>query len=143
MAENKTKPTSASVDEFIREFADTDQKRNDSYRLIELMKSVTGEEPVMWGPSIIGFGSVHYKYASGHEGDMPVLGFSPRKSALSLYVYSGVEKHRQWLEGLGKYKMGRVCIYAKKLSDLDERVLVKLMKKTADWVKKKYPSNED
>lgn len=91
MAKNKTTETNKSVIKFIHEFVDSDQKIKDSYALIELMQEVTGFPPKMWGPSIIGFGHYHYKYASGHEGDMPLLGFSPRKAAISLYVYTGVE----------------------------------------------------
>ncbi|HPH84022.1 MAG TPA: DUF1801 domain-containing protein [Ferruginibacter sp.] len=141
MAKTKTKPTGQLVDDFIAAFADTEQKQQDSYALIKLMQSVSGFEPHMWGPSIIGFGSYHYKYASGHEGDAPLLGFSPRKAAISLYVYTGMEEHRHLLDALGKYKIGKACIYIKRLSDIDEKQLIKLMKASIQYVKKKYGNN--
>jgi hypothetical protein len=99
MAKNKTTVTGKDVLQFISEFADTEQKRKDSHELIKLMQSVSGHKPHMWGPSIIGFGSYHYKYASGHEGDAPMLGFSPRKAAISLYVFTGLDKHKHLLDG--------------------------------------------
>jgi hypothetical protein len=124
--------------QFINEFADTEQKRKDSYELIKLMQSVSGHKPKMWGPSIIGFGSYHYKYASGHEGDAPMIGFSPRKAAISLYVFTGLDKHKHLLDGLGKFKMGKACIYIKKLSDIDQKKLKLLMKETIAWLSAKY-----
>lgn len=139
MAKNKTEPTQASVERFIRTFANSEQKKKDSYELIELMKKVSGHEPKMWGPSIIGFGSYHYKYASGHEGDAPIIGFSPRKAAISLYVYTGLDEHQHLLEGLGKYKIGKVCIYVNKLSDIDQQKLIRLMKESIRYIKTKYP----
>ena len=139
MAKNKTEPTNASVERFIRTFANSEQKKKDSYELIDLMKKVSGHEPKMWGPSIIGFGSYHYKYASGHEGDAPIIGFSPRKAAISLYVYTGLEEHEHLLEGLGKYKIGKVCIYVNKLSDIDRQKLIRLMKESIRYIKSKYP----
>lgn len=139
MAKNKTEPTQASVERFIRTFANSEQKKKDSYELIELMKKVSGHEPKMWGPSIIGFGSYHYKYASGHEGDAPIIGFSPRKAAISLYVYTGLDEHEHLLEGLGKYKIGKVCIYVNKLSDIDRQKLIRLMKESIRYIKTKYP----
>ncbi|HPD53959.1 MAG TPA: DUF1801 domain-containing protein [Bacteroidia bacterium] len=139
MAKNKTEPTQASVERFIRTFANSEQKKKDSYELIDLMKKVSGHEPKMWGPSIIGFGSYHYKYASGHEGDAPIIGFSPRKAAISLYVYTGLDEHEHLLEGLGKYKIGKVCIYVNKLSDIDRQKLIRLMKESIRYIKTKYP----
>ncbi len=141
MAKNKTTVTDKNVLQFIKEFADTEQKRNDSYELIKLMQSVSGHNPHMWGPSIIGFGSYHYKYASGHEGDAPMLGFSPRKAAISLYVFTGLDKHKHLLDGLGKFKMGKACIYVKKLSDIDQEKLKALMRETIAWLNKKYPKS--
>lgn len=138
MAKNKTAPTSKDVLQFIDEFANTEQKKQDSYALLKIMQKITGCEPKMWGPSIIGFGRYHYKYASGHEGDAPLLGFSPRKSALSLYVFTGLEKHKDLLENLGKFKMGKACIYAKKLSDINIDQLEVLMKETMKYMLKKY-----
>ncbi len=139
MAELKTKQTSADVKEFILSFADTEQKRKDSFELVNLMKELTGFEPKMWGPSIIGFGSYHYKSErSRQEGDWPLIGFSPRKAAISLYVYTGAKEHEHLLEGLGKYKMGKACIYIKKLSDINQDVLKKLMKETIGFLQSKY-----
>lgn len=139
MAELKTKQTNVDVSEFINTFADTEQKRKDSFELLKLMKDFTGFEPKMWGQSIIGFGSYHYKSErSTQEGDWPVIGFSPRKAAISLYVYTGTKEHEYLLEGLGKFKMGKACIYVKKLSDINQDVLKKLMKETIDYIKSRY-----
>lgn len=137
MAKNKTKPTKASVTDFI-EAVENDQKRKDSYRLIELMKDVSGEEPYMWGPSIIGFGNYHYKYKSGHEGDAPILGFSPRKTAISLYAFTGLDEHKHQLDSLGKFTMGKACIYVKKLEDIDEKTLIDVMKQTISFIETTY-----
>ncbi|WP_437919958.1 DUF1801 domain-containing protein [Sphingobacterium sp. LRF_L2] len=127
MAKNKTQQyTSDDVREFIDVFADTDQKRADSLILLQILSDISGYTPKLWGTSIIGFGNYHYKYASGHEGDAPILGFSPRKSAFSLYIYSDTEKSRQLLADLGKFKMGKACIYVKKLSDINLSVLKEL-----------------
>lgn len=139
MAEIKTKQTNADVHEFVNSFADTEQKRKDSFELIELMQKTTGCAPKMWGPSIIGFGSFHYKSErSQQEGDWPLVGFSPRKSAISLYVYTGSEQHRHLLQNLGKFKMGKACIYIKKLSDIDQKELKNLMEETIRFLKAKY-----
>ena len=129
MAELKTKVTDANVLEFIQNFANTEQKKADSLVLLKLMQELSGFEPKMWGPSIIGFGSYHYKSErSSQEGDWPLIGFSPRKAAISLYVYTGVPEQAQLLEGLGKYTMGAACIYVKKLSDINLPVLENLIK---------------
>lgn len=130
MAKNKTAETEVGVVDFIKAFVHTDQKKADSYRLIDLMQEWSGFEPKMWGPSIIGFGRYHYKYASGHEGDCPLIAFSPRKAALSLYVFSPTEENKHLLDGLGKIKMGKACIYANKLSDLNIPTLEKLCRTT-------------
>ncbi len=136
MAEPKTKQTNADVNEFIMSFAETEQKQKDSFELVKLMQDITGHEPKMWGPSIIGFGVYHYKSErSSQESDWPLLGFSPRKAAISLYVFSGSDDHRYLLENLGKFKMGKACIYIKKLSDIDQAELVKLMQATIDFLK--------
>lgn len=137
MAANKTDYTDENVNAFI-ESVDNEQKRKDSYYLLELMKRVSGEEPRMYGPSIIGFGKYYYKYDSGYEGTAPLLGFSPRKAAISLYVFTGIDEHAHLLEGLGKYTIGKACIYAKKMSDINEDVLVKLMESSIEWVTQKY-----
>jgi hypothetical protein len=138
MAKNKTAETGKSVVDFINSFAETEQRRSDSFELIRLMQKVSGYEPKMWGPTIIGFGRYHYKYASGHQGDAPVLGFSPRKAAISLYAFSGLEEHEYLLKDLGKFKIGKVCIYVKRLSDLNERKLIALMKESFGYIKSKY-----
>ena len=139
MAELKTKQSSANVNEFINSFADSDQKRKDSFELLKLMQEFTGYEPKMWGPSIIGFGSYHYKSEkSRQEGDWFLIGFSPRKAAISLYVYSGLKEHQYLLKDLGKFKMGKACIYVKKLSDINQDVLKKLMKESIDYLQTKY-----
>ena len=139
MAELKTKQTNVNVSEFINEFADSEQKRKDSFELLKLMQDFTGFEPKMWGPSIIGFGSYHYKSErSSQEGDWPLLGFSPRKAAISLYVFTGAREHEHLLEGLGKFKMGKACIYVKKLSDINQDVLRNLMKETVNFLRTKY-----
>lgn len=141
MAELKTIQNDADVIEFVKSFADTEQKRKDSFELIKLMQDFTGFEPKMWGSSIIGFGSYHYKSErSRQEGDWPLVGFSPRKAAISLYVYTGTKEHEYLLDGLGKYKMGKACIYIKKLSDINLEVLKKLMKETIDFLQSKYTS---
>lgn len=137
MAKNKTIFTDESVIEFIEKL-DNDTKKRDSYQLIELMSKITECEPKMWGPSIVGFGQYHYKYASGHEGNAPVLGFSPRKSAISLYVFSGADEHIETVEKLGKFTMGKSCIYVKKMVDINIDVLNELMQQSIDFVTEKY-----
>lgn len=142
MGEIKTKQTDADVHEFINTFADTEQKRKDSFELLELMQDLTGYEPKMWGPSIIGFGSYHYKSdRSRQEGDWPLVGFSPRKAAISLYVYSGSNEHEYLLNDLGKFKMGKACIYVKRLSDINQEALKKLMKETISFLQSTYESH--
>ena len=134
MANTKTAYTGKDVVDFINSFVETDQKKSDSLQLIELMQEWSGCEPKMWGPSIIGFGNYHYKYASGHEGDAPVLGFSPRKAAFSLYVYSDTEQSKLLLANFGKFKMGKACIYIKKLSDINLSVLQALCIESINYI---------
>jgi hypothetical protein len=139
MAELKTKLNSADVTDFINTFADTDQKRKDSFELVKLMRDFTGFEPKMWGASIIGFGSYHYKSdRSSQQGDWPLVGFSPRKAAISLYVYTATKEHEHLLENLGKFKMGKACIYIKKLSDINQDALRQMMKATIEYLSSKY-----
>ncbi len=139
MGEIKTKQTNVDVTAFIHSFADTEQKRRDSFELIQLMQEATGHPPKMWGPSIIGFGVYHYKSdRSRQEGDWPLLGFSPRKAAISLYVYTGAAEHEHLLKDLGKFKMGKACIYIKKLEDINQPALKKLMKTSISFLQKKY-----
>jgi hypothetical protein len=141
MAKNKTTETAANVEDFINSFADTEQKRKDSFELLKLMKSETGHDPKMWGPSIVGFGSYHYKYESGHEGDAPLIGFSPRKGAISLYAFTGLEEHEHLLANLGKFKKGKACIYVKKLSDINQNELKRLIKETINYLQLRYGGN--
>ncbi|CAN5489719.1 hypothetical protein BH23BAC1_BH23BAC1_32090 [soil metagenome] len=138
MAELKTKPNDESVAEFLNSVQD-EQKRKDSYALIDLMKEITGEEPKMWGSSIIGFGKYHYKYASGHEGDAALIGFSPRKQNFSLYLMAGIEGNDNLLHKLGKHKAGKGCLYIKKLEDVNSDILKTLIEKSAQKLKKIYP----
>lgn len=139
MAEIKTKQTEVNVAEFIHAFTDNEQKRKDSFELIKLMQDVTGFVPKMWGPSIIGFGVYHYKSErSSQEGDWPLVGFSPRKAAISLYVYTGAKEHEHLLEGLGKFKMGKACIYTKKLSDINQDVLRKMIAESIKFLRERY-----
>ena len=135
---NKTTETEVDVMEFIHAYVDNEQKRKDSFQLIALMNKWTGFEPRMWGPTIIGFGNYHYKYASGHEGDAPLVGFSPRKAAFSLYVVAPGNDNNKLLDELGKYKMGKACIYVKKLADLNLDTLEKLCKTTIHYLLEKY-----
>ena len=129
MAENKTKPTKISVAEFIDAINDQ-TKRADAKTLVKLMQSATGEKPKMWGPSIIGFGSLHYVYDTGREGDMPLIGFSPRKAANVLYSTTSFSGAEALLARLGKYTTGKGCLYIKKLADVDQKVLETLITKS-------------
>jgi len=139
MAEIKTKKTDASVVEFINAFADTEQKKKDSFELLKLMQDFTGFEPKMWGSTMIGFGSYHYKSdRSTQQGDWPLVGFSPRKAAISLYVYTGSDDHAYLLENLGKFKMGKACLYIKKLSDINQDQLKVIMGETIKHLKEKW-----
>lgn len=136
MAELKTKVHDADVNAFL-EAVEHPKRRADSFAVLELMKKITKEEPKMWGPSIVGFGQYHYKYASGHEGDMPIAAFSPRKQALTIYLMPGFELVEELMAKLGKYKTGKVCLYIKKLEDVDMKVLAELIKLSIPAVKKK------
>lgn len=139
MAKNKTTETESSVIDFINTTVDDETKRNDAFELIKIMQQQTGFEAKMWGPSIIGFGSYHYKYASGHEGDAPLAGFSPRKAAISLYVYLPDNKE-ELLSKFGKYKAAKGCVYIKKLADIDIEILKKMVSGSAEYLQKLYPS---
>lgn len=142
MAELKTKQTDASVIEFIKSFAPTQKRQSDAFTLLEMMGQVSGEEPKMWGASMIGFGKYRYKSErSKQQGDWPLIGFSPRKSAISLYVYSGLPEHQHLLNGLGKFKMGAACIYITNIEDIDLEVLKSLMLATMFFLKQKYANS--
>ncbi|OOV25846.1 hypothetical protein BXU11_14355 [Flavobacterium sp. LM5] len=134
----KTIETDQSVADFIEKFADSEQKKKDSQKLVEIMQAVSGCEAIMWGASIIGFGKYHYKYESGHEGNAPLLGFSPRKSAISLYVFTGLEEQESLLTSLGKFKRGKACLYVNKLSDIDLDQLQKIMKANIEYLKTRF-----
>lgn len=131
---NKTAYTEVSVADFINSYVDKEEKKRDSFRLIKLMREWSGFEPKMWGPTIVGFGSYHYKYASGHEGDAPLIGFSPRKAEFSLYVTVPESDNQKLLHRLGHYKMGKACIYFKKLDDLNLQTLEQLSKATIKYI---------
>jgi uncharacterized protein DUF1801 len=139
MTEIKTKATEISVESFLDSKAPDGPLRKDCNTLIRIMKKVTGSAPKMWGPSIIGFGKYHYKYESGHEGDMCLTGFSPRKPNISLYVMAGLPGQEELLKKLGKHKASKGCLYIKKLEDVDLAVLESIIKRAVDHVKKKYP----
>mgnify|MGYP001301381188 CR=1 FL=1 len=124
--EVKTKVNEASVEGFLNSVAD-EQARKDSFEILKMMKQVTKEEPKMWGASIVGFGSYHYKGASGREGDWMLIGFSPRKQNLTLYLMHGFEVHKDLLKKLGKYKTSMGCLYIKNLDDVDKKVLKELV----------------
>ena len=127
MAEAKTKPTDQSVTDFLNKIPEP-ERRADCFAVAKIMEEITGKKPKMWGPSIVGFGSYHYKYASGREGDWPVAGFSPRKKDLTVYLTMGFEKHRELMEKLGKHSTSKSCLYLKRLSDIHLPTLKKLIK---------------
>ena len=129
MAEQKTKPTQASVKEFLNQVPDK-ERRDDCFTVAKIMEEITGDKPKMWGPSIVGFGAYHYKYASGREGDWPVAAFSPRKRDLTLYLTPGFDKQTELMQKLGKHGTGKSCLYIKRLSDIHVPTLKKLIKKS-------------
>lgn len=139
MAANKTKPTAVTVKAFLAGMPDQ-RKHADALALIELMEAVTGEKPRMWGPSIVGFGSYHYRYDSGREGDSPIVGFSPRKAALVLYIVTGFRGAEPLLARLGKHTTGKSCLYVKRLADIDLDVLRELVTKSVTEMRARYPS---
>lgn len=141
MAEIKTKKTDVDVHEFINTFADSEQKKKDSFELLQIMEEFTGYKAKMWGPSIIGFGQYHYKSErSRQEGDWPLVGFSPRKAAISLYIYTGGAGQETLLEKLGKFKMGKGCIYVKKLADINIDVAKEIIDSSIKFLQVKYKS---
>lgn len=136
MAELKTQPNSDDIAGFINQIKER-TKREDSYVLMQIMEEVTGESAVMWGSSIIGFGKYHYRYESGREGDWFLTGFSPRKQALSIYIMGGFSRYEELMNGLGKYKTGKGCLYVKKLSDIDLDSLKDLITESINYLKTK------
>jgi hypothetical protein len=137
MATLKTKKNSQSVSAFLKSITD-DQKRKDAETIMKMMKRITKEEPTMWGDSLVGFGSYHYVYGSGREGDWFVTGFSPRKRNLTLYIMSGFKRHDALMKELGKYTTGKSCLYINKLDDIDTNVLEELVKESVKHVRKTY-----
>jgi hypothetical protein len=129
----KTQKNDASVHDFLNAVPD-ETKRQDSFAIVELMRQVTGFEPAMWGDSIVGFGSYRYKYASGREGEWPLVGFSPRKQNLTLYIMSGFTRYDSLVENLGKYKNGKSCLYIKKLEDVDRDLLEELVRQSVAYM---------
>ncbi len=139
MAELKTKPTAMSVTAFMNAIEDKTQ-RADCKAIAAMMRKATGKRAKMWGSSMVGYGSYHYKYASGREGDYFLTGFSPRKQATSVYIMAGFSGYDALMKKLGKYKTGKSCLYIKKLSDVDEKVLEQLIRKSVAEMRKKYPT---
>jgi hypothetical protein len=139
MAELKTKPSNASVAAFLNAIPD-ETKRKDCRALVKMMQDATGAKPRMWGTSIVGFGSYHYTYASGREGDWPLTGFSPRKQDLTLYIMEGFARHGALLRRLGKHRTGKSCLYLKKLADVDLSVLETLVRESVKGVAKIHGS---
>ncbi len=137
MAELKTKETKASVEKFLNSVPDS-KKREDSFIILEMMKKITKEEPKMWGSSIVGFGNYHYKYDSGHEGDMCITGFSPRKQNLTIYFMPGLESQSVLMNKLGKFKNRGSCLYINKLEDVNLKILKELIENSVKQMKKKY-----
>jgi hypothetical protein len=137
MAEPKTKPTKQSVAAFLKTVTNA-QKREDAVAVIEMMRTATKADPVMWGTSIIGFGSYRYKYATGREGDWPIVGLSPRKQNLTLYIMAGFAQHEDLLAKLGKHSTGASCLYINRLSDIDLPTLKKLITQSVAAMKKRH-----
>lgn len=131
MAELKTQPNQSSVVDYLNR-VENEKRRADSFSILELMQEVTAEEPIMWGDSIVGFGTYRYKYASGRQAEWFLTGFAPRKQNLTLYIMSGFSNYEQLLRQLGKYKTGKSCLYINKLEDVNLDVLRKLVKESAD-----------
>ncbi len=138
MYEPKTKVNDSDVIEYI-ENLDLGKKKEDAYKLLHLFTEASGFEAKMWGPSIIGFGSYHYKYATGHEGDAPLVGFSPRKSKFSLYFATGDTNREQLLEKFGKHTAGKSCVYISKLADVDQEVLQQMIQQSIRFLQETYP----
>ena len=137
MAELKTKQTEQSVDKFLKAIED-ETRRKDCFTVANLMEEVTGMKPKMWGPSIVGFGSYHYKYASGHEGDMPIAAFSPRKQNLTIYIMPESDRRDDLLKKIGKHSASKSCLYIKRLDDVHMPTLKKLVSESVKYLKKKY-----
>ena len=140
MAQNKTQPTKLKVSEFIASIENKVQRDN-CRELMKMMSAITGNRAKMWGPSIVGYGKYHYKYASGREGDFFITGFAPRKQALTVYIISGFELNPELMEKLGKYKTGKSCLYVKTLDDIDRTVLAQLVEESVAYMRETYPDS--
>ncbi|KAB7671223.1 DUF1801 domain-containing protein [Bacillus sp. B1-b2] len=136
----KTTETDNDVIEFI-ESVESKAKKEDTYKLVDIFSQISGYPPKMWGPSIIGFGSYHYKYATGHEGDAPIVGFSPRKANISLYLTTDEVIRAKFLKDLGKHKPGKSCVYINKLTDIREEVLNEFIEQSVLFIKDRYQEN--
>ena len=137
MSELKTRQHDGDVDAYL-DSVENPRRREDARRVLTLMREVTGERPKMWGSSIVGFGSYHYTYASGREGDWPVVGFAPRRQNLVLYIMPGFARYESLLARLGKHRTGKSCLYVNKLDDIDPEVLEELVRESVDEMKRRY-----
>lgn len=141
MPENKTKPTTVSVDDFLAGIADVGRRR-DAETVRAMMERISGEPAVMWGPTMVGFGRYRYKYASGHGGTYFRIGFSPRAKELVVYIMSGFPRHQPLMDRLGKYRSAKSCLYIKRLADVDEAVLADLISEALEFMRSAYPNDE-
>jgi hypothetical protein len=141
MAENKTKPTDASVQQYLSAI-ENETRRRDCQALAQLMTRVTGQQPKMWGTSIVGFGSYHYRYASGREGDSCLIGFSSRKSDLTIYLSTSFPERQELLSKLGKHKLGKACLYLRTLADVDLQVLEQLMSSSVEELRRQHDERQ-
>lgn len=140
MAEAKTKPTTADVNAFLQAIGD-ESTREDCLTLLKIMKQATRAEPILWGSNIVGFGTYHYQYATGREGDWPLTAFSPRKQNLTIYIMPGFDRYEDLMARLGKHKTGKSCLYIKRLADIDLKVLKELITASVKHMKQTYPSS--
>ena len=137
MPKLKTTPNDGNVTDFLLA-VENEKKREDSFEVLKMMQEITEAAPKMWGPSIIGFGNYHYKYESGREGDWFLTGFSPRKQSLTIYIMPGFDRYQELMDQLGKFKIGKACLYIKKLEDVDQKVLKDLIQQSVKYLKEKY-----
>lgn len=137
MTSLKTQPYDRDIPEFLSKVEEP-QKREDCFTLLELMKEETGEEPQYWHNNMVGFGQYHYRYATGTEGDWFLTGFSPRKQSLTIYIMAGFERYDELMTNLGKYKTGKSCLYVKRLSDIDQKILRELVSESVAYLRDKY-----
>lgn len=140
-SENKTKETNASVKDFLNK-VEPEWKKEQAFQLLDMMTQLSGAEAKLWGPSLVGFGNYHYQYDSGREGDFFRVGFSPRKTAHTIYIMPGFDRFDELMQKLGKYKTGKSCLYIKKLEDVDHEVLKELISESLNYMRKKYPEGK-